>query len=359
MGMDRMKRIKSIDRLKNMMSNVDLQGLLLLNPSNIFFATGFMCEGSALIIADEITLIVPEMEEEHANESIDLDIDLDILVFKKKEEYWDKIKERLKDASKIGIEEDFISVKNFEKLKNLLEGRIIEVSEDIQNLRMIKDRREIKNIKNACKLADSGMNYVKEMISHGKRERTVAVELEYWLKKEGAEGFAFDTIVVSGRNASIPHKVSGNRKIRRGEPIIVDFGPIWRGYCADLTRTFFIEESLDVYEICLMAQEEVIKTIKEGIKACEVDKIARSIISEHGYGKNFIHSTGHGIGIDVHEKPRLSGEDDTMLKENMVVTVEPGIYVPKKFGVRIEDVVLVKKNRCVTLTKSEKVPIIF
>ncbi len=344
------------DKIKNMMDDLDLQGLLLLHPSNIFFSTGFKCTTScALVITDDITLVVPELEEEHAKESVDLDIE----VCKKKDEFWDKIKDLLKDITKIGIEEDFISIKDFDHLKNLLDGELIETSEKIQGLRMIKDKIEIKNIKNACKLADLGMNYVEELISEGEKEKDVANELEYRLKKEGAEGFAFDTIVVSGKNSSMPHKVSTNKKIRRKESIIIDIGPVWRGYCADLTRTFFIEELLDVYEICLTAQKEVIKSIKEGSKACEMDTIARDIISEYGYKDNFIHSTGHGIGIDVHEKPRLAKEDETVLEENMVITVEPGIYVPKKFGVRIEDVILVKKNKCVILTKSKKEPLTF
>ncbi|MBI5747674.1 MAG: aminopeptidase P family protein, partial [Nitrospinae bacterium] len=185
-------------------------------------------------------------------------------------------------------------------------------------------------------------------------ENEIAIEMEYQLRKEGAEGIPFDIIVASGERGALPHGIASDKIIKDGELVILDFGSRYMGYNSDCTRTLSVgrldERQKDIYSIVLDAQREAIKSIKPGLKASEIDSKARQFIIEKGYGENFGHSTGHGVGLEVHENPRIAEGQDDIIKEGMVFTVEPGIYIHGWGGVRIEDMVLVTKEGCEVLT---------
>lgn len=233
------------------------------------------------------------------------------------------------------------------------------LSDLIDNLRAIKDKDEIAKIIEAQRIAEKAFDNVLNYIKVGKTEKEIAFELDSFMLQNGAESISFDTIAISGKNTSLPHGVPSDKQLYSGEFIIMDFGAVYEGYHSDMTRTVCLGEPTDemrrVYEIVLNAQLAALKSAHAGLKGCELDKIARDIITAEGYGANFGHSLGHGVGMEIHEFPNSSPKSETVLEENMVVTVEPGIYIPQRFGVRIEDFVVIKNDGCENMTKTSKI----
>lgn len=223
------------------------------------------------------------------------------------------------------------------------------VSASLSPLRQIKTPQEIARIREACRIADSSAAHIRRFIQPGLSEQEIAAELEWYMRTLGAEKAAFDTIVASGWRGALPHGKASEKRVAAGEFITLDFGAQYQGYCSDMTRTFWVPDAgtpeehalFPVYQTVLQAQLAAIAAIRPGICCREVDAVARNIIAEAGYGDFFGHNTGHAIGIDVHEDPRFSPTDGTVLAPGMLLTVEPGIYLPEQGGVRIEDVVLV------------------
>lgn len=225
-------------------------------------------------------------------------------------------------------------------------------------IRSRKSAGEIRKIKEAQRLTEEAFAYILGLIAPGIRERELALELEYYLRKAGSEGAAFDFIALSGENTSKPHGVPGNRKIRKGDFITLDFGAVVDGYRSDMTRTVAVRAVSDrqrqVYETVLQANLAGLQAVAAGVPCAEVDAAARQVIRDAGYGEYFTHSTGHGVGLDIHEPISLSPASGQVLQAGNVVTVEPGIYLPGEFGVRIEDMVLVTKGGCENLTSTPK-----
>lgn len=248
-------------------------------------------------------------------------------------------------------------LKTFRKALGVKISRSVVVSEVLKNSRMIKSETEIESIKAAQKITDAAFSHILNFIKIGVTEREIALELEFFMRKMGSEGVAFDTIAVSGENGSLPHGVPSERKIKSGDLITMDFGAIKNGYRSDMTRTVAVgditREQKAAYETVLLAQKAALGEIRAGKKCAEIDKIARDIINEN-YEGTFSHALGHSVGLDIHEEPNFSPKSNAILKENMVLTVEPGIYLPNKFGIRIEDMVVVKENGIENLTKSPK-----
>lgn len=232
------------------------------------------------------------------------------------------------------------------------------MSTNIDHLRNIKDEKEIKNIKKACDIASKAYKHILDFVKPGMREVEVSNEIESFMKSLGASKVSFDTIVASGIRGSMPHGTASNKIINEGDFVTIDYGCIYGGYCSDITRSFLVGDSNKklekVYRIVKEAQEAAIKMVKAGIRASEVDKAARNYIESKGYGKYFTHSTGHGVGIVVHDPISVSSKSDMILQENMVITIEPGIYIPNVGGIRIEDDVLVTKDGCKVLTSACK-----
>lgn len=258
-----------------------------------------------------------------------------------------------------GFENYSISFRQYAEYSDGLENvELVGVDGALDALREVKTEEEIEKLRTAESIGDEAFTHILGYLKPGITEREVALELEYYMKKNGAEGLSFDTIAASGRNSSMPHAIPTDKKLEDGDFLTMDFGCLYEGYCSDMTRTVAIGHASDsmrtVYETVLMAQTESMKMIKAGVPCNEVDAVARRIIADKGYGNCFGHGLGHSVGLFIHENPRFSPKCTDVLKTGMVITVEPGIYLPGQFGVRIEDLVVVTENGFVNLTSSEK-----
>ncbi|HTX61614.1 MAG TPA: aminopeptidase P family protein [Methanobacterium sp.] len=322
-------------KISNSMQQEELDTLLIFKPENVTYLSGFRPSSlSMVVVNDDVTLYASKMELE------DAEIHSKIAV--KEFESFEEIKKNLK--GKVGIEKS-LPLYVYKKLcKNLK----ISLTEIVEYHRMIKNTTEIKNIKKSIEIAEKSLSE----IDLTKTEFEVAAELEYNMKFNGSLRPAFETIVASGKRSSIPHATISSNTLET--PVVIDWGAVHNNYCSDITRTMVkSEKEMEIFNIVLEAQQKAIKVIKPGIKASYVDKVARKVIEEYGYGDNFTHSTGHGLGLEVHENPTLSVKSDFKLKKGMVVTVEPGIYIKDQFGIRIEDDILIK-NRAKVLTCMKK-----
>ncbi|MGL5514812.1 MAG: M24 family metallopeptidase, partial [Sporomusa sp.] len=258
---------------------------------------------------------------------------------------------------RIGFESDFVTWQVYQQLASCLPA-IELVPVQLDCLRMIKDRQELALLTTAVEIADRAFDQALHMIKPGVTELEIAFELEYRMRKLGAEKPAFDTIVASGVRGSLPHGRASNKVIEAGELVTIDFGAVYQGYHSDMTRTVAVgkatDKQRDIYAVVLAAQLAGIGAVKAGKTGKEIDHIARQIITAAGYGEYFGHGLGHGVGLFIHEDPRLSPAGDIKLAKGMVTSVEPGIYLPDWGGVRIEDLVVVTTAGCTVLTASSK-----
>lgn len=262
----------------------------------------------------------------------------------------------------VGIEARELPLAEYNRLRAELPDVKIDdsciLSDIITGLRMIKEPEEIEYIRKAQALTDAAFEHILPYIKPGVSERDIALELEFFMRKNGASGPSFDFIVVSGEKTSLPHGVPGERRIREGEFVTMDTGAIFGGYCSDMTRTVAVGGATSamkhVYDTVLKAQLESEKAMKEGIHCNAVDKVARDIIDNAGYRGCFGHGLGHSVGLEIHEDPRLSPSCSEKLVSGMLMTVEPGVYLEGRFGVRIEDLVVIRPDGIEILTKSPK-----
>lgn len=357
-------RIKKIFTLKN---NHKTSNLIILKDENIYYLTGFYGKdsGSILLIVDnDIHLLVNFIYLEQARKSAK-NKNLNITCYKKNK--FRELAKILEDYSfsSVGVEGKNISLTGFRKLEKLLSAnskRLVNIDGLVENLRIVKDEFEISKIKNACKITDkvfgsiinSGASAINKL-----SEIELACRIEQLLVKSNSEGRSFDTIVAYGKNSSMPH-YSPQKIKEKGGLILMDFGCKFENYCSDMTRTIFTRnqkicnEFKKIYDIVLKAQLLAVENCREGVACGQLDRIARKFITSKGYGHNFRHRLGHGVGIEVHEEPAVTMENRTVLRENMVITIEPGIYIENFGGVRIEDMVIVGKNGCEVLYNSKK-----
>ena len=239
-----------------------------------------------------------------------------------------------------------------------LSGELVPADTLMARLRMVKDAGEVECIRQAAAVADQVFGDLAGWLQPGMTELEATLELENRMRRLGASGTSFDTILASGERSALPHGVSSDRIIGIGDMVVLDFGCVVRHYCSDMTRTFYVgepgPEEIRVYDIVQRARQEAIEAVRPGISAREVDRVARDIITGEGYGRFFGHGTGHGVGLEIHEEPGVSPRSETLLMENMVITVEPGIYLEGRFGVRIEDLVLVSAGGCEVLSRSSR-----
>lgn len=255
--------------------------------------------------------------------------------------------------------EDSMKLSQYLKICEICPEYRFQVKAEAINLtRMVKDEGELELIKKAEQIGDAAFSHIVNMIKPGVSEADIALELEFFMKRQGASGLSFDTIVASGPNSSMPHAQVTSRKIKRGDFVTMDFGCVYKGYCSDMTRTVAVgepeEEMKQVYRIVLEANCRAMEGIRAGKRCDDIDALARDYIKECGYGEHFGHGLGHGVGLDIHEEPRFSPKCNVVTRQNMVITDEPGIYLPGRFGVRIEDLVVVKEDGYERLSHSEK-----
>lgn len=263
----------------------------------------------------------------------------------------------------IYIEADCVTVAQLAKMQKELSSYSFNctdtLSKHIKELRCVKSADELDKMQTAQNIADAAFDYVvNNVIKEGVSERTLGLELDCYMLSHGAESVSFDTIALCGANTSLPHGVPSDKKIAKGEFVLMDFGAVFEGYHSDMTRTVCVgkpdEEMKMIYGIVLEAQKKCLELVRVGTVCRELDACARDFITANGYGKNFGHGLGHSVGMEIHESPCANTRDMTAMKENTVMTVEPGIYLPKKFGVRIEDCVYTLGNGCVNFAKSPK-----
>lgn len=255
--------------------------------------------------------------------------------------------------------EDTMNLARYMKLCKACKAYSFEpASGSINTCRMVKDDAELARLAKAEAIGDAAFSYILDRIKPGITEAEIALELEFYMKRQGATRLSFDTIAASGPNSSMPHAQVTNRRVEKGDFVTMDFGCVYQGYCSDMTRTVAVgtptEEMKKVYQIVLDANLRAMDSIREGVRCSEIDAVARDYIRDCGYGAYFGHGLGHGVGLDIHEEPRFSPKCDVITRENMVITDEPGIYLPGRFGIRIEDLVVVKKDGFETLSRSDK-----
>jgi len=339
------------------MSASGLDGVLAYSPENRRYLSGFTGSAGYVVIGkNNICFITDFRYKEQASKQCG-NYNIIIQGGNLPETLAQTLKKN--NIMKLGIEEDFMTVGFFEEIRRYLPGiQLIPASGIMARLRIKKDTAEVENIRKAASIADEAFRHMLDYIRPGLREDEIALELEYFMKKKGASGTSFGSIVASGVRSSLPHGTATEKTIENGEFLTLDFGCVYNGYCSDMTRTVFIgkatEKHREIYDIVLRAQVEALKAIKPGVTGKSVDSTAREIIKKEGYGEYFGHGLGHGVGLAIHEEPRLSLLGETILETGMVVTDEPGIYIPDFGGVRIEDLVLVTENGAEVLSKSPK-----
>jgi Xaa-Pro dipeptidase len=344
--------------------NQNIEGILIFNggesntDASFFYFTQLtrgLFEGSYVYLTRKnLKVITSKLEEETAKSE-----ELDVVTFSTSDQAKDLLKEVTRGVTFIGVNFSGLSHKAFMSLKEMLPDKeFIDVGETIMSLRQIKSERELLKIKEAARIVSKVGDMIPDMLKDGMTENELAARVNYEMMKEGASSPSFDTIASFGPDTAEPHFTGGNRKLKKGDTVLVDFGARYQRYCSDMTRTFFFgkpdKDMQEIYRIVAEAQDKGIKSIRDGKNGKEVDMEARKVIDSTRFSGRFIHSLGHGVGLEVHDHPALSPSYDFFLKENMVVTVEPGIYIPKKGGVRIEDDVIVTKNGCEVITSASK-----
>lgn len=340
--------------LRNTMSSLNLQGLIISNPINIKYLTNIEAEGTLLITPKENIYITDGryIEEVHSI----LTLFDEIIVYDVKDISKEDYQNIFSYCENVGFEENYITYSTYkEYIRKYRINNFVETENIIEKQRMIKDEEELQKIIKACEITDECFSYIIEYIEPGMTEKQIAREIEEYYRKR-TDGLSFETIVASGENTSKPHAVPTDRKIQEKDIITIDMGCKVDGYCSDMTRTFFVgkptEEMKKVYDLVLKDQEIVLQEYKDGANTKQITKMVESDFKINGF--DLIHALGHGVGLEIHETPYINSRCEGVLKENMIVTDEPGIYLPGKFGVRIEDTVQITKNGCIKLTNSEK-----
>jgi Xaa-Pro aminopeptidase len=330
----------------------NLQGMIVSNPINIRYLTGLTAEGTLLIAPKGNAFITDSRYLEAVNSY--LTIDQEIIAYDMKNLNKYDYEGFFDGCENVGFEEGYVTYEVYKAYLRTYQVNLVETERIIELHRMVKEEYEIDSIRKACIITDRCYEHLKEYIKLGMTEKEIAFEIEKFMRINGADGLAFDTIVASGPNSSMPHAVPTDRKIEAKDIIQFDFGCKVNGYCSDFSRVLFIgeitEEEEKIYNFVFKIYDYILKNLTEGGNVKEILKKCEQDYKNENY--DLLHSFGHSLGLDIHEEPILSCKYETKLKKNMVVTIEPGVYIPRKFGIRIEDTVLINKNGCNTLTKS-------
>lgn len=344
-----------IDKLRLELENRHTEAALITKPENIFYLSGFTgTAGTILITKDKKYFFTDFRYVQQAKKQC---LGYEIVIYNDDRKLNDIINEF--GLSTLGIEDEYMNVSEFNSArKSLKNTELHPLGSILGKIREIKSNEEIEKIRVAAKLGDLAFDHIIKFIKVGKTERDVALELEFFMKSKGASALSFDSIVASGVRSSLPHGVATDKVIEEGDFVTLDYGCIVDGYCSDMTRTIVMgkasEKQLEIYNTVLKAQVAALEVIKPGVTGKEVDKVARDIITEAGYGEYFGHGLGHGLGLEVHENPRVSPKGESILEVNHVITDEPGIYIPDFGGVRIEDLLYVTEQGYERLCTSTK-----
>ena len=340
-----------LEKIRKVLLENNADGIIVSSYPNIFYFSEFTSEDALLFITREKAYLITDSR--YTIQAKKEAKGYEVIVFKNG--FLKELEKLIVTDSNILFEES-MTYARYNAYSSNLKCNFISIN--IDYLRNVKDEKEIKNIRKACDIASKTYDHIVNFVKPGMREFEVANEMIYYMKSLGASKESFETIVASGKRGAMPHGTASNKVIASGDFVTLDYGCIYNGYCSDITRSFLVgkdnKEMIKIYNIVKKAQELAIKYVKAGVKASEVDKVARDYITSKGYGKYFAHSTGHGLGIEVHDPIAISSRSDMVLEENMIITVEPGIYIKNLGGIRIEDDVLVTKDGYKILTKATK-----
>ena len=351
-----------LERLRARLEEKDLDAILISSAENRRYVSGFTGSAGYLVASRDSAVLATDFRytEQAGIQAPDFEVT-------KAGSDWSWLVDLLKERrfGKIGFESHQVTVAGYRHITTALDGlpfadrpTLVATAGIVEGLRTIKDQEELALMQRAIDTADAAMEAVSPTIEPGESEREVAWRLEKAMRELGADSLSFDTIVAAGPNGAMPHHRPTDRAIAAGEPVVIDMGAKVGGYCSDITRTFCVgtpdETFRKIYDIVLGSQLTAIATVKAGMSGGEADSLSRVVIAEAGYGENFGHSMGHGLGLVVHEYPRVGPKSEDPLQEGTVFTVEPGIYLSGWGGVRIEDVVLLEKDGARPLSKAAK-----
>jgi Xaa-Pro aminopeptidase len=351
-------------RLKKLRQTVDehnLDAILISQPENRRYMSGFSGSAGWLVISASRAVLATDFRyyEQVGRESPGFEL------AKIQTKFADLLPEVLTDlgVKRLGFESQHVTVHDLRTLCQTTSGvEWVPLKEPVEALRAVKDKAEIEALRRSVALTDAAFAHLVEVIKPGIAERQAAWEIEAYMRTHGASKVAFDLIVAAGPNGALPHARAGDAAILPGEPMVIDIGCVLDGYCSDMTRTICLGEPkpkyLEVWNVVLQAQEAAEQEIHAGMSGVAADAVAREIIADAGYGDYFGHGLGHGVGLAVHEMPRASRLSEDALESGMTLTIEPGIYLPGEFGVRIEDMVIIREKQVEILTNTPKTPVL-
>lgn len=333
-------------KVQSILKEQNLDALIVSSQYNLRYISNFTgSAGLSVITQDKAFFITDFRYTEQANDQA-----AHMTIIEHKGNIQGEIEKIIQDheIKTIGFEKNHVTYSEYETMKERLSAELIPVENIIEDLRTVKDEDEIATIQKAVEITEKAFEHILDYIEEGMTEIQVANELDFYMRKLGASGVSFDTIVASGHRSAMPHGVASEKKIKQGDMITIDFGCYYNGYVSDMTRTFALgdpgEELKKIYQIVLDANLKATEAAKAGVTGAELDKIARDYITEHGYGDQFGHSLGHGIGLEVHEGPGINYRNESPLEVNTIITNEPGIYVAGLGGVRIEDDLVIEED---------------
>ena len=349
--------MKNIEKYLSLLGD-EVDGLLLTSRYSRYYGAEFdIAEGVAIVTKAGCRYFTDSRYIESAQNGIQ---GFEVLEVNRENNYTKRLNQAIADfgVTTLGYEEEYLTVAELQSYEEKLEAKLLPYNRKSSAFRIVKEDWEFQLMRKAQEITDKAFAEVITRLKVGMTEKELQAELIYCLYKNGGDGLAFDPIVVSGPNTSLPHGVAGDRVIREGDFVTMDFGASYKGYCSDMTRTVAVgyatEEMKKVYETVLAAQKAGIAMSRAGVTGKEIDGTARKVIADAGYGQYFGHGYGHGLGLEVHEAPSVSVGGVDPMPVNTICSAEPGIYLPGKFGVRIEDVVIFGENGCEDITKSPK-----
>jgi len=342
-------------KLREKLGLANMQGMIVSNPASIKYLINIDAEGVLLLTRKNDIFITDGRYIEEVNSKLTLEDE--ITVYDAKDLTIDDYENFFMFCENVGFEEKYVTYENYKRILQKYKcNELVETCGIIEKLRVVKKEEEIEYIKKACEITDMCFEHLIKFIKVGMTEIEIALEIEKFFIENGADGVAFEPIVASGNNSSKPHAVPSSRKINENDIILIDIGCKYKGYCSDMSRTIFVGAMPDyakrIYDFVLKNQQIVLREIREGRMVKDISKVSECDFQMLGF--NLIHALGHGVGLETHECPIISGKNENVLKANTVLAIEPGIYITGKFGVRIEDTVLVTKDGCINLTKSGK-----
>lgn len=340
--------------LRDQLKAMQLDGMIVSNPTNVQYLTGLEEEGIFIVAPKENVFITDTRYIESVNSKLTIDDEIVAYDVRTLSKY--DYEGFFMCSNEIGFEEKYVTYETYKKYLQKYQVNLVETEGIIENHRVVKDEEEIELIKKACEITDHTFEYVKKILRYGMTEKELSFEIERFMLENGADGLAFSTIVAFGENTSMPHAVPTNRQLQSGDIIQLDMGAKYKGYCSDFSRVIFVDyvknEYEDAYHFVLEQQQKMEESFKDGANVKQVIKNRETDYHLKHY--DMAHAFGHGVGLSIHEEPILSAKIDTYLKENSVIAIEPGVYKPGRFGIRMEDTYHITKDSCINLDKSGK-----